>query len=245
MALCGCLGGGNEFPTQVARSVEFRLPDLKTGDRWVVEESGSDYEGAISTVEVVASDSAYGSAPAYAATLKATIARYGTPRGDSVFNFLQTGLLFMRRSDQEAVYDSVHVESQVRFAGDTGITKYSLRSVTTTDPQGDIPVLMKPGMKWTITYKKTRKSVYSLDGVESGRVDTTWNEVREYSTGSVADVSVKAGLFYAIEIDWTRAETGERSAGWFSVDARTFIKEEKFENSRLTGRYELTSLTLK
>ena len=229
----------------MVRSVEFRLPELKTGDKWVVEESASDYESAISTVEIIAADSLYGYEPSYAATLKATIARYATKRGDSVFNFSQTGLLYMRRSDQESVYDSVEVESDVRFAGDTGTTHYSLRSITTSVPHGAVPVLFRPGMRWTITYLKTRTSAYSLDGVPSGSQDTSWTEVREYSTGNAADVAVKAGVFYAIEINWTRAETGERSAGWFSEIARTFVKEQKTVSGELTGRYELTSLTLK
>jgi hypothetical protein len=134
----------------------------------------------------------------------------------------------------------------VKFAGDTGITAYRLQAVTRTDPQGPIPVVLRPGMKWAITYTKSRKSKYTLNGgPEGGSLDTTWTETRDYTTGSADDVTVKAGRFYAIRVDWTRSGTGESSSAWFSEAARTFVKEEKTLFGSPAGRYELTSLTLK
>lgn len=243
--LAGCNGNDLDHPTYSGRSKEFRIPPLKAGDRWVVEESGSGYAGAVSAVEVRNADTLHGAVPAYAAAIQATIAAYATGRGDSVFQFVQTGLFLMRKSDQEVIFDSAEVTSQVRFAGDTGLTQYRLVSVTRSEPQETVPTVLRPGLAWTVATAKSRKSTYWLDGVESGKLDTSWTEIRQYAAGAVADLKVKAGTFYAIEVTWVRDETQEMSRGWFSEAARTYVMETKSQAGRETGRYELTALTLK
>lgn len=244
LALVGCLGGEHDVPTVANRSLEFSLPPLKLGDKWVVEESGTEYEEAVTVIEVVDEDTVFNATPAYALAVRATIPRYATARGDSVWNFVQTGLILMRKSDQETLYDSLHVNSEVRFAGDTVKIRYQLLMATRSEPQA-VPTLLRPGMTWSVANSKSRTSVYFLDDAFSGGIDTSWVETRLYAAGLAGDVRVKAGLFYALEIGWTREETGEASTGWFSEDARTYVKEVKTEAGQVTSSYELSSLSLK
>ena len=237
-----CLGPDGEQATVKSGWDEFRFPVLKVGESWTVEESAPSFHGAIATLKIV-KDTVFESTDVYVGRMTVVVPEFLTAGLDTVRHFTQSGRVFLRKSDQEYVYEAASVASDVTYRGDTAATAYTLESETTTELTGTAPALLKPGLAWTVAAKKTRSLTWYFDGVVGGKRDTVITETRQFRTGNVAQVTVRAGSFDALEIDWTVPETGLSTVSWFSEAAKATVKQIDYQDGE-KDTTELTSLQL-
>ena len=241
-ALLACLGPDGEQATVKTAWDEFRFPVLKAGESWTVEESAPSFHGATATLRIV-KDTVFDSTDVYVGQMTIVVPEFLTASLDTVRHFTQSGRIFMRKSDQETVYETATVASDVTYRGDTAATGYTLESETITKLTGTAPAILKTGLKWTVAAKKTRSLTWYFDGVVGGKRDTVITETREFRTGKVAQVTVRAGSFAAIEIDWSVPETGLSTVSWFSEAAKATLKQIDTQDGE-KDTTELTSLQL-
>lgn len=242
LALVGCLGPDNETSTVKAAWDEFRFPVMKAGESWTVEESAAAFHGAVATVRIL-KDTVVENEEAYVASLTVVVPEFLTGNLDTVRHFTQSGRIYMRKSDQETVYETATAASDVTFRGDTAATAYRLESETLSKMTGSAPVTLKPGLAWTVTALRTRKLVWYFGGNVGGNRDTVTTETRDYKTGPASQVIVKAGSFPALEIDWKVRESGAATTSWFSEAAKATLRQIDVTDGE-ADTTELASLSL-
>jgi hypothetical protein len=142
--------------------------------------------------------------------------------GSLAENYLQTGLIYMRKSDQETVHDSLSRSMDFFATGDTVGTHYSEASVTTTRLTGSLPDSLKEGATWKLAQVHSYTTHWAYP--DTAGIDTgTSTRTRSYLVKAPAPVTVKAGTFTAFEIDET--DSVSTTQVWFSPDAKAIVRE--------------------
>lgn len=249
--LIGCLGGEEDMPTSSygapdtvfvvtpsrdsvragsdanpsqAEAIHPLYPRLKAGEQWVFTQIQEGYDPSTSTLKI-ARDSVFGRDSVYIELLSVEVPAFVNSRGDSIRSYSQSGRLFLRKSDQESVHDSVVTRAQVRFAGDSVETAYRLEDVGTSTLTGALPDSLKPGAAWTITAGRRLKEIVSFDEVPYQSYDTTWTDTVDYAVRAPGEVSVRAGTFSVLELRWSTRGQRSSSTGWFAPRARSMVRQ--------------------
>lgn len=266
--LAGCLGGDLDSSTVIpaskdtvvvgrppkdttpvhdtvpAGAVHSLYPRLKNGDKWDFTEYSAEDTGTAITYEILG-DSVYGSDSVYIESFTERRPDYVAGSGYLIIGFTEKDRLYLRKSDQETVRDTLTLDMQVMAPGDSVMFPYREESSYTTALSGNLPDSLKNGAAWKLTLsQRQRTNSYFQDSVY--RDDTTRTWTRFYGVRASPSVTVKAGAFPAIEIDESDSGSGKSYQVWFSPDARNMIRQIYTDSAyQYADTTELTNLQLK
>lgn len=235
--LIGCLGGEMDAPpdrsgpqdTTVVRPdsggpVKYLYPRLLAGETWVFDQYSGTDTGTTATLEVVG-DSVYGSDSVYIERLSLQVPAYVSTQGYLIENYTQTGRLYLRKSDQETVHDTMTTRFSFRDPGDTVAYAYREEEWSATALSGTLPDSIAKGAAWKMGYAQHVKVNAYIEEQIYKTVDTTYTRSRSYSVKGSDSLTVKAGTFAAFEIEWADAGSASASSGWFAPEAKTMIRQ--------------------
>ncbi len=227
-------------PTAAVHSI---YPRLAIGDKWVYSQYNGTDTGTVYSLEVVG-ESIFGKDSVYVERLLVTAPPFVIDQfGSLAENYRQTGLIYLRKSDQETVHDSLFRSMDFFSAGDTAGTHYTEESVTATRFTGSLPDSLKEGAAWKLAAVHsyaTRWAYPDTSGIDTGSDTRT----RTYLVKPASQVIVKAGTFTAFEIVETDSLSGSTSQVWFSPEAKAIVREID-TSSNGADSSEATSITLK
>ena len=247
--LAGCLGGDLDTPTAqpvpqdtvavikpqpkdtahphdsviVIAAVHSIYPRLKIGEKWIYSQFSGTDTGTTYTVEVVG-ESAFATDSVYVERLSVAATPFVSGPGTLVENYQQTGLIYVRKSDQETVHDSLSESMDLLAPGDSVAVHYREESVSATRITGTLPDSLKEGAAWKLSevhFQSIHWAYPDTAGVDTG----TDTRRRYYVVKAPAPISLKAGTFPAYEID--EADTGSSSSTqvWFAPAAKAIVRQ--------------------
>ena len=241
LLLAGCImGGALDTPTNQpiqppphtdpdpdpdpANAAKRLYPTLKTGEKWVfVQWNGGD-SGATATFEVVG-DSVIGADSVYVEQISVKVPNFVDADGILNQNFRQTGRLYLRKSDQEAVHDTLVTQIDLWFPGEDSATRYREEAWSMTGYTGTLPDSLVDGATWQLAGTRHIKIVGYVDGRFSGQIDTTLTRTRNYAAFASPDIAVKAGTFPAVRLEWSDAGSTAKTTGWYSAAAKAMVRQ--------------------
>ncbi|MBW8890568.1 MAG: hypothetical protein JF616_22675 [Fibrobacteres bacterium] len=208
-------------PTGVAHSI---YPRLKIGEKWEYSQYSGTDTGTVYSLEMVG-ESVFGSDSVYVEKLLVTAPPFVIDQfGTLAENYLQTGLIYLRKSDQETVHDSLARSMDFFSAGDTLGIHYSEESITTTRFTGSLPDSLKEGAAWKLAQVHSYTTHWAYP--DTAGIDTgTSTRTRSYLVKAPAPVTVKAGTFTAFEIVESDSLAGSTTQIWFSPEAKGIVRE--------------------
>lgn len=253
LLLAGCLGGELDTPPQrdtrtvvdpppgpgPARQL---YPALKTGERWAYLQWNGNDTGATALLEVVG-DSAVGSDSVYVETLSLKVPTFISGDGTIIQNYKQTGRLYLRKSDQEPVHDTIVTSMELWFPGEDTATHYREEEWSVTSFTGALPDSLVDGAAWKLDGSRHQRIHWFYRG-QSGTEDSVYTRTRSYLAKASPALSVKAGTFPVIQIDWSDAGSSGGASGWYAPAAKAMIREID-SNGITSDTTELTSYLLK
>lgn len=208
----------------VIAAVHSIYPRLKIGEKWDYSQFSGTDTGTAYSLEVVG-ESTFGTDSVYIERLLVTAPPFVSGQsGTLIENYRQTGLIYVRKSDQETVHDSLSKSMDFMAPGDSLGVHYREDLASVTRIAGNLPDSLKEGAAWKLseTHSQTIKWAYpDTAGIDSG----TDMRTRLYVVKAEAPVNLKAGTFPAYEID--EADTGSSSSTqvWFSPEAKAIVRE--------------------
>jgi len=208
-------------PSSLVRSL---YPRLKIGEKWTYSQFSGTDTGTIYSLEVVG-DSIFGSDSVYVERLLVTAPPFVIDQyGSLAENYLQTGLIYMRKSDQETVHDSLSKSMDFFATGDTVGTHYTEDYVSVTRFTGSLPDSLKDGAAWKMAAVHTHTTHWAYP--DTAGIDTgTDTRTRSYLVKPPAPVNLKAGTFTAFEIDEADSGSTATTQIWFSPTAKAIVRE--------------------
>lgn len=228
--LAGCLGGDLDtstvqtVPPEPTTTGHSLYPPLKIGEKWDYSQFSGTDTGTTYSLEVVG-ESIFGSDSVYIERLSVTAPPFLSDQtGTLIENYLQTGLIYVRKSDQETVHDSLTRDMDFVTPGDSVGVHYREESASVSRISGLLPDSLQEGAAWKLSMVRFQSIKWfypDTSGVDTG----TDTRTRLYVVQPLASVNTRAGTFPAYEIDET--DTGSSSATrlWFSVKAKAMVRE--------------------
>jgi len=225
--MAGCLGGDLDtstvqpVPTETARSL---YPRLKIGEKWDYSQFSGTDTGTTYSLEVVG-ESIFGTDSVYIERLLVTAPPFLSDQtGTLIENYLQTGLIYVRKSDQETVHDSLTRSMDFVAPGDSVGIHYREEFASVTQITGSLPDSLQEGAAWKLSQVRFQSIKWfypDTAGVDTG----TDTRMRLYVVQPLTSLSTKAGTFPAYEID--ESDTGSSTATriWFSAKAKAIVRE--------------------
>jgi hypothetical protein len=228
-------------PTGVVHSL---FPRLNLGDKWdFAQYSGADTGTSIS-YEVLG-DSVFGSDSVYIERYTVRIPDYVADGGYLIQDYAQTERLYLRKTDQETVRDTITRTMMVLFPGDTVAIPYRIEGSFVTNLTGQLPDTLKDGVAWKLSAtRRIKTDYYYMDSVSHDEGTQSWT--RFYRIKSSPAVTVPAGTFPVYEIDQSDSGSTYVYQVWFSPEAKFLVRQIDTDTA---GSYadttELTHLLLK
>lgn len=199
-------------------------PRLKLGEKWVYSQYSGTDTGTVYSAEVVG-ESTFGNDSVYVERISVTASPFVVDQfGTLVKNYVQTGLVFARKSDQETVHDSLSKNLDLWYSGDTVGIHYHEDYVSVTRITGSLPDSLAAGAAWklaSVHSKTTRWSYTDTAGIDT----STDTGSRTYLVKPSATVSVKAGTYPAFEIDEADSGSTATTQVWFAPSAKAIVRE--------------------
>jgi hypothetical protein len=229
--------------TVPSAAVHSIYPRLKIGEKWSYSQFSGTDTGTVYSLEAVG-EATYGNDSVYVERLSVTAPPFAIDDfGSMAVNFLETGLIYARISDQETVHDSLTESMDLVSAGDTIGTHYRQTAVTTTRYTGTLPDSLKEGAAWSLAEVRSRVIQWAYPDT-SGIDSSNDTRTRTYVVKAPVQVSLKAGTFSAFEIDEADSGSASTTRVWFSPAAKGIVREID-ANPTYADTSELSDLLLK
>jgi hypothetical protein len=224
-------------------ATEMRHQPLKVGDKWTAAQTETGTGNATLSVEITKDNATFNSEDVYEAALSMSVADFSDEEG-TFRNFNGSGKMYIRKSDQEGIYHSLSTTADFTPAGETESHRIKVVVEGTSTFSVVQPQVLVPGLSWTNQETEHLRTTTYVDDYMVDDLDTTETHTRTYTTKAIANVSVKAGTFQAIEIDHDEVESGESTQEYYSQEAKTVVKEVTKEGGKVVSITEVRSIIL-
>jgi hypothetical protein len=197
---------------------------LNPGEKWVFSQKGDGYSGATVSIEVI-KDSLYGVDSVYVESITVQVPIFFSPYGDTVRNYTQSGRLYLRKSDQETVHDTVTTLADIHYVDDSVSSTYRMDAASVSTFTGALPDSLKAGAAWSLVAKRHATTTWGWDGLPYGSRDTAWTDTLDHSVAASDPVTVDAGTFPVLKVGWATRGSESASVGWYAPAAKAMIRE--------------------
>jgi hypothetical protein len=214
----------SDDPPVVAGGPGMLFDRLHTGDKWTFSQKGDGYGGATVSMEIL-SDSVYGPDSVYVESILVQVPLFYSPYGDTVLNYTQAGRLYLRKSDRETAHDTITTLAEIHYFGDTVASVYRRDAASVSTFTGAVPDTLKAGRAWTVKAARSAAATWGWDGLVYAASDTSWTDTVEYSVRASAKVTVKAGTFPVLQVNWATRGSESPSVGWYAPAAKAMVRE--------------------
>lgn len=211
-------------PPVVAGSPGMLFDRLHTGDKWTSSQKGDGYGGATVYLEILG-DSVIGPDSVYVESISVVVPRFYSPYEDTVLNYTQTGRLYLRKSDRETARDTITTVAEIHYFGDSVASFYRRDAASVSTFAGAVPDSLKAGLAWTLRAARSATAAWGWDGVIYASSDTSWTDTVDYSVRASSPVTVKAGTFPVLKVNWATRGSESPSVGWYAPAAKAMVLE--------------------